>query len=78
MRPAGLHSPSAEEKYMTENVASLRSVKVVTPPLAPLKRLSLIGLPAANGLSKPFADGKSTGDSRFSGARGCSHLDGTK
>ena len=25
-----------------------------------------------------FADGKSTGDSRFSGARGCSHLDGTK
>ena len=33
---------------------------------------------AANGLSKPFADGKSTGDSRFSGARGCSHLDGTK
>ena len=33
---------------------------------------------AANGLSKPFADGKSTGDSRFSGARGCSHLDGSK
>jgi len=33
---------------------------------------------AANGLSKPFADGKYTGDSRFSGARGCSHLDGTK
>ena len=25
-----------------------------------------------------FADGKSTGNSRFSGARGCSHLDGTK
>jgi len=25
-----------------------------------------------------FADGKSTGDSRISGARGCSHLDGTK
>lgn len=25
-----------------------------------------------------FADGKSTRDSRFSGARGCSHLDGTK
>ena len=33
---------------------------------------------AANGLSKPFANGKSTGDSRISGARGCSHLDGTK
>jgi len=33
---------------------------------------------AANGLSEPFADGKSTGDSRISGARGCSHLDGTK
>ena len=33
---------------------------------------------AANGLPKPFADGKSTGDSRFSGARECSHLDGTK
>ena len=29
-------------------------------------------------MSKPFADGKSTGDSRFSGARGCSHPDGTK
>ncbi|WP_261789661.1 hypothetical protein [Treponema pectinovorum] len=26
--------------------------------------------------SKPSADGKSTGDSRFSGARWCSHLDG--
>ena len=38
--------------------------------------LSLIHI--SNGLSKPFADGKSTGDSRFSGARGCSHLDGTK
>jgi len=25
-----------------------------------------------------FADGKSTGDSRTSGARGCSHLDGTE
>ena len=25
-----------------------------------------------------FADGKSTRDSRISGARGCSHLDGTK
>jgi len=25
-----------------------------------------------------FADGKSTGDSRISGARGCSHLDGAK
>ena len=37
-----------------------------------------INLLASNGLSKPFADGKSTGDSRFSGARGCSHLDGTK
>jgi len=24
------------------------------------------------------ADGKSTRDSRFSGAKGCSHLDGTK
>ena len=33
---------------------------------------------AANGLSKPFADGESTGDSRFSGARGCSHLEVTK
>ena len=29
-------------------------------------------------LVEPFADGKYTGDSRFSGARGCSHLDGTK
>ena len=28
MRPAELHSPSAEENYMTENVWSLRSIKV--------------------------------------------------
>jgi len=41
-------------------------------------RLLFSNLLAANGLSKPLADGKSTGDSRFSGARGCSHLDGTK
>ena len=33
---------------------------------------------AANGLSKPIADGKSTGDRRIRGATGCSHLDGTK
>jgi len=29
---------------------------------------------AADGLSKPFADGKYTGDSRFSGARGVATL----
>ena len=34
MRPAELHSRSAEENCMTENVASLRSVKVATPPCA--------------------------------------------
>ena len=34
MRPAELHSPSAEENCPTENVASLRSVKVATPPCA--------------------------------------------
>ncbi|MBO5108708.1 MAG: hypothetical protein J6B97_09795 [Bacteroidales bacterium] len=34
MRPAELHSPSAEENCMIENVASLRSVKVATPPCA--------------------------------------------
>ena len=34
VRPAELHSPSAEENCMTENVASLRSVKVATPPCA--------------------------------------------
>ena len=34
MRPAELHSPSAEENCLTENVASLRSVKVATPPCA--------------------------------------------
>ena len=28
------HSPSAEENCMTENVASLRSAKVATPPCA--------------------------------------------
>ena len=34
MRPAELHSPSAEENCMTENVASLRSVKGATLPCA--------------------------------------------
>ena len=30
----GAHSPSAEENCMTENVSSLRSVKVATPTCA--------------------------------------------
>jgi len=34
VRPAELHSRSAEENCLTENVASLRSVKVATPPCA--------------------------------------------
>ena len=34
VRPAELHSPSAEENCMTENVASLCSVKVAAPPCA--------------------------------------------
>ena len=34
MRPVELHSPSAEENCMIENVSSLRSVKVATPPCA--------------------------------------------
>ena len=34
MRPAELHSLSAEKGCMTENVSSLRSVKVTTPPCA--------------------------------------------
>jgi len=34
VRPAELHSPSAEENCMTENVSSLRSVKVATPTCA--------------------------------------------
>jgi len=34
VRPAELHSRSAEENCSTENVASLRSVKVATPPCA--------------------------------------------
>ena len=34
MRPAELHSRSVEENCSTENVASLRSVKVATPPCA--------------------------------------------
>ena len=33
MRPAELHSPSAEENCLTENVASLRSVKELTDKL---------------------------------------------
>ena len=32
VRPAELHSQSAEENCPTENVSSLRSVKVATPP----------------------------------------------
>ena len=42
---------------MTEDVASLFSVKVATP-LAPLKRLSPVNLLAANGFNKPFAASK--------------------
>ena len=34
VRPAELHSLSAEENCPTEKVASLRSVKVATPPCA--------------------------------------------
>ena len=34
VRPGSLHSRSAEENCSTENVASLRSVKVATPPYA--------------------------------------------
>ena len=34
VRPGSLHSRSAEENCPTENVASLRSVKVATPPCA--------------------------------------------
>ena len=34
VRPAELHSQSAEENCPTENVSSLRSVKVATPPCA--------------------------------------------
>ena len=34
VRAAELHSPSAEENCMDENVSSLRSVKVATPPCA--------------------------------------------
>ena len=34
VRPAELHSRSAEENCPTENVASLRSVKVATPSCA--------------------------------------------
>ena len=32
MRPAELHSPSAEENCQTENISSLRSVKGVALP----------------------------------------------
>ena len=34
MRPAELHSLSAEKSCMSENVSLLRSVKVATPPCA--------------------------------------------
>ena len=57
MRPAELHSPSAGGYCMTENVASLRSVKVATPPCA-AKAATPVGLPSANGFDKPFAASK--------------------
>ena len=34
VRPGPLHSTSAERNCMTENISSLRSVKVATPPCA--------------------------------------------
>ena len=42
---------------MTENVASLRSVKVATPPCAAKAAISG-DLPSANGFDKPFAASK--------------------
>ena len=57
MRPAELHSPSAEENYMTENVWSLRSIKVAAPPCA-VKAAAPVDLPSANGFDKPFAASK--------------------
>ena len=42
---------------MTENVASLRSVKVATPPCA-AKAAIPMDLPSANGFDKPFAASK--------------------
>ena len=39
----------------------------------PVHNCPFSNLLAANGLSKSFADGKSTGDSRFSGTMGCCH-----
>ena len=43
-----------------------------------LNIIPTLNLLAANSLSKPFAGGKSTMDSRFSGTRRCSRLDGTE
>ena len=57
MRPAELHSRSAEENCSTENVSSLRSVKVATPPCAACG-LSPVDLSSANGFGKPFAASK--------------------
>ena len=48
MQPSEIHSLPAEENCLTENVASLRSVKVAAP-LAPLMRLSPVNLPSADG-----------------------------
>ncbi len=42
---------------MTENVVSLRSVKVATPPCA-AKAAIPCGLAVANGFDKPFAASK--------------------
>ena len=68
---------SARTPNTKDTIAAKIALLIHLRSFAKLKYF-LSNLLAANGLSKPFADGKSTGDSCISGARGCSHLDGTK
>ena len=57
MRPAELHSLSAEKSCMTENVSSLRSVKVATPPCAANAAIPCV-LAVRKRFDKPFAASK--------------------
>ena len=61
VRPAELHSRSAEENCPTENVASLRSVKVATPPCA-AKAAIPCGLAVRKQHKMLFAASKFEGD----------------
>ena len=61
-----------------KRAASGAAHKTVNPPYVAIIRRIVFCMIFKLAGGKPFAASKSTGDSRFSGARGCSRLDGTK